>query len=108
MRWKAEIKEMNFKKNHRKNIFFVEKNDFENFDFRRKKYFSRKIKKIEKILNFPKSEILKILGFFRCFEKNIFSKIEIFKIIFLHEKKIFFEMDFFLTQSMSALQGFML
>ena len=89
MRWKAEIKEMNFKKIIiEKYYFFVEKNDFENFrnnifgnidDFKGNPFvFTLKYKGIS-------FEIINI-------SENMFSKM--FKIIFLHEKIIFFD-DFF-------------
>ena len=69
----------------------------ENLDFSIEKIdFS--IEKIEIFVFSPKINIL----------FSIFFEIEIFKIIFLQEKKKFFDQFFFLPQMMSILQGFML
>ena len=69
----------------------------ENLDFSIEKIdFS--IEKIEIFVFFPKIIIL----------FSIFFEIEIFKIIFLQEKKKFFDQFFFLAQVMWGLQGFML
>ena len=68
----------------------------ENLDFSIEKIdFS--IEKIEIFVFSPKINIL----------FSIFFEIEIFKIIFLQEKKKFFDQFFFLPQVMWGLQGFM-
>ena len=92
-----------------KYFFIMEKNDFENFHFRKKKRFwkfSAKFKKSPKILDLLKNIanfwIWDFLGanwgfsiFAENFQKTFFSKMKIFKIIFLHDEKIFFTRIFF-------------
>ena len=81
------------KKMDQKNIFFSEKNHFENFDFRFFFRISKKNLENQKI-DFQKKTCFFDFSFFSQ-NVDFFLKIEIFKIIFLQEKLLFFAPIFF-------------
>ena len=83
--------EMDLKKNPIEKYFFImEKNDFENFGFQKK--FKILIFSIEKLI-FPSKCFTWKNWFFYWKNQNfqLFLKSKIFKIIFLHDEKIFFD-----------------
>ena len=89
------ILELNLKKNPIGKYFFImEKNDFENFDFQKKS--KSLIFSIEKSIFWSKHFTWKNQFFYWKNENfELFLKSKIFKIIFLHDEKIFFDGIFF-------------